>query len=386
MLELEIEAVRLVLSSLRTRYNAFAHINRLPSEILAHMFHFLRDIYKPIPKDRIGDLSLPSQVIGWVQVTHVCRQWRAVALEYPTLWSDITFTLGARWKEEFFHRSGTTPIVIELSMPVNYRFQKKNLGNFPVDLAHHMSHTRELSFTGIITDFMPAISLLCRPAPSLEKLFLHNLSTVSSHDYMPFVPLDFLGGYAPRLRDLNLHRWRMSWPSIAFQSLINLSITHNCHENVRNTSELGHLLDSLQKMPSLQKLTLKYVLSPLPANVTPHSLYGPTVTIPKLRSLRLADKTPECGLLLKHMAIPVTTECDISCIWTDRGCEFLLPWLSTRVDMSMPIRTISIKQRFKDLHIIASDQSDTNTDKRSSDNAKDVQPAPTIPGRLHFGR
>ncbi len=100
--ELEIEAVALVLSSLRTRYNNLTSVNRLPPEVYSRIFQHLRSVNSPLDRPHPGT---PCKTIGWIKVTHVCHQWRTIALENPGLWSDIPFPLGIRWADEFLRRS-----------------------------------------------------------------------------------------------------------------------------------------------------------------------------------------------------------------------------------------------------------------------------------------
>ena len=43
----------------------------------------------------IEDLMLPFQVL----VSHVCRHWREIALESPTLWTTLSFTEGSPFEK-----------------------------------------------------------------------------------------------------------------------------------------------------------------------------------------------------------------------------------------------------------------------------------------------
>ncbi|TFY50760.1 hypothetical protein EVG20_g11345, partial [Dentipellis fragilis] len=350
MLELEMEAVELVTSSLRTRYNALASVNRLSSEMLALVFHSLRQVDTPGHRlDR--EVNTPSQIIGWVQVTHVCRQWRNIALEHPSLWSYIAFTLGAQWKEVFFRRSKMAPIVIEYDLG----YRQDTMGDFAGDVAHHLSHTRELSLTGTLAEFASILPPLRGPAPLLERLEFCNVTT--DVDVMPSLPPDIFSGYAPRLRHIRLPSWHLHWPSVTFEALVYLSISqkrgHSISEGIDCTGELSQVLGVLARMPALEFLSLEHVLLPPARGATPHSVYGPMVTLSKLEHLHLTDDIRNCGLALRHINVPDTARHRIKCTGIDQGCGYLLPWLGVKVTMSQPIRVLSIREHHKGFEVSA---------------------------------
>ncbi|EIW79604.1 hypothetical protein CONPUDRAFT_166352 [Coniophora puteana RWD-64-598 SS2] len=53
----------------------------------------------------------PRCLLDWVQVTHVCQRWRAIALGCPSLWSHFVF-LSSDWAKEILSRAGTSPLTI----------------------------------------------------------------------------------------------------------------------------------------------------------------------------------------------------------------------------------------------------------------------------------
>lgn len=56
---------------------------------------------------------------AWIAVTHVCRRWRAAALNYSSLWTTInTETLGNGWVKAFMERSD--PSVINVTLRINH--------------------------------------------------------------------------------------------------------------------------------------------------------------------------------------------------------------------------------------------------------------------------
>ena len=64
-----------VAADLREMKNAAARVHRIPSEILAQVFHYF-------VCTQYNDRDL-------IAMTHVCRRWRAIALDNPDLWSYV---------------------------------------------------------------------------------------------------------------------------------------------------------------------------------------------------------------------------------------------------------------------------------------------------------
>ncbi|TFY68941.1 hypothetical protein EVG20_g3355 [Dentipellis fragilis] len=345
MLDLEMEAVELVMSSLRTRCNALVPVNRLPSEVLVHVFYLLRRIYVPLKKrdPEVAKLSVPSQIIGWVQVTHVCRQWRNVALENPTLWSDIPFILGDRWTTEFFARSQAAPIVIDHNMP-RYIPWTGDVENFATSVAQHLWRTQELGLIATPADFARVLpSLVGGPAPLLEKaVIVHSTPVAAPLDGLLVWPPDAFSRLVPRLRHLRLWFWRFSWESITYETLVHLDIKGLDVDPEPTLREgLGLLLAALDKMPHLEVLKIDDVLPPPPPDATPDSVCGPTITCPNLHTFHLSDDIRNCGLALNHIVVPATADHQISCTKSDNGCAFVLPWLHTRAKQLPPLRHLS---------------------------------------------
>ena len=76
------------LLSLRRRRNAVIPISSLPTEVIAAIF----SIFRLLEIDEPLRLDCGVQVyLAWLRVTHVCHQWREIALNNPLLWSRIDF-------------------------------------------------------------------------------------------------------------------------------------------------------------------------------------------------------------------------------------------------------------------------------------------------------
>ncbi|KAA1475995.1 hypothetical protein DENSPDRAFT_748347, partial [Dentipellis sp. KUC8613] len=106
----EMDAVVLVICSLRTRFNATAHVNRLPPEILARIFDFVQIIY-PLRARKRGKKK--GAYVGWLRVSYVCRQWRSTALNHSHLWSNVDLGMGSQWPGIFLSRARSAPILFK---------------------------------------------------------------------------------------------------------------------------------------------------------------------------------------------------------------------------------------------------------------------------------
>ncbi|KAH9936681.1 uncharacterized protein B0H18DRAFT_329334 [Fomitopsis serialis] len=75
------------ISDLRARLNTLVPISRLPVEVLSEIFLHTAAVRLYVP-GRDHDLH----PYHWLQVTRMCRHWRAVALSCTALWSRLTIT------------------------------------------------------------------------------------------------------------------------------------------------------------------------------------------------------------------------------------------------------------------------------------------------------
>ncbi|KAA1475936.1 hypothetical protein DENSPDRAFT_806456, partial [Dentipellis sp. KUC8613] len=228
-LALEIDVVAALLCSLRTRYNAAAPVNRLPPEVLTNIFGILKKVDIPPTTKPDG----PGYHIGWLRLTHVCSQWRSVALHSPCLWTDVIFSLGSNWAEESLQRSRTAPIVFEF-VPSKPWEPRRNLAkiNLGALIAQHLHRMRVLNLK---TDadsksIIPICASLRGEAPVLEEIKFSNLPSSlligntraqaqnHPHERMLSLPI------APRLRRLQLWYFHFLWSSLIFKNLLNLSL------------------------------------------------------------------------------------------------------------------------------------------------------------------
>ena len=100
----EIQAMEAAIRALKVRHNSLNFISRLPAELLSWIFELLALSEDTTPVGR------KPHCVG---VSHVCSQWRHIALECPRLWTHIQCPLYPRWAMEMLKRSKMAPITVK---------------------------------------------------------------------------------------------------------------------------------------------------------------------------------------------------------------------------------------------------------------------------------
>ena len=94
---------------LRLRRNALSPISSLPPEVVTAIFSHLC----PLSPDRNPDHHLAR-----LRISHVCHQWREIALNHAFLWSHLNFTdLSLAGATEVLARAKSVPLYLEARVP-----------------------------------------------------------------------------------------------------------------------------------------------------------------------------------------------------------------------------------------------------------------------------
>ncbi|KAI0658869.1 hypothetical protein C8Q70DRAFT_991053 [Cubamyces menziesii] len=204
-------------------------IDDLPSELLLEIFKILKDE---------GSNAQPFQA-PWVPVTWVCRRWRVIAQNHPSLWS--TLSLQQRPREEasvtaFLKNSAN--VALTLYMQPN---------TFSLLTAQPARRVRDIaiSYTPQQRHYVPGF--IKRAGLSWTSLELHQQSVFTSHRMY----LD--AAHVPNLRRLQIRGIPLR-PVGVFQGLAHLTIERPGEYSV------DALYDVLQACPNLVDLVLKYAL------------------------------------------------------------------------------------------------------------------------------
>ena len=327
-----IDATRQFLLSLLTRRNALVPISLLPPEILARVFHLL--VLEEPPAYR-------KQNLGWIRVTHVCRNWRRVALDDLSLWAKIRDTrANTKWISEILARAKDAPLDIELDAAAWPR--QKVLLMIPP----HLSHTRQLRFRNLSALRSGTIlEIYSSEAPVLEhfELKVAKSSPITLPDLGGGMPFK---GRAPRLRTFSLSGVIIPWALIPRGQLTRLKIAY-ITEIVGPLDASNQLFDLLVNCPLLEILNLEECL---PSQLT-ESLHGQIIYLPHLSRLRLYGSTTRVVTMLKMLNLPSSTTLRLNAFnksSLDSDSEgLLLPAISAHFRSPAPIEfkslTVSVK-------------------------------------------
>ena len=297
----EINAVRHLTDTLLSHRNAIAPISALPPELLARIFRFHALIDPPW-----SDL----ENLGWIGVTHVCRQWRQVALDDSSLWATITgFWPSAEWISEQLVRARNAPLVIDFKFTPSL----DRLSKFPP----RISHIRELRLRNMSQLHSRGIQEICASeAPILEHLELA-LDPVS---YFPGMFLTYgelagttlFDGRTPKLRTLSLSQISIPWSLIPRGQLTQLKIIllkEISTTDISPSVESNQLIDLLINSPELEGLVLEFCLPSMLSQVSREQ----PIHLPRLSRLSLAGSTFNVTNLLSMLRLPSSATLHLYC-------------------------------------------------------------------------
>ena len=280
---------------LRHRRNAVAPISSLPIEVIAIIFSI----------SRLFDTRLAGgkqDHLAWLRVTHVCHQWREIALNSPLFWSHINFTnITLAGATEMLARAKKVPLHLEAYITI-YNRDHARFNTFKKELQSRVNNICHLYMSADYVFLHGTLKRLASPAPTLEYLSLSTNARYLGSPSQTTIPDTLFGGTAPRLFSLKLNWCNISWKSPLLKGLRSLEILVPSSD-VRPS--LTDWLDALDRMPQLKNLVLESA-SPI-APTFPFDIKR-TVTLPFLTDLKISSSAEDCALSLSHLVLPVLTE------------------------------------------------------------------------------
>ncbi|VDB82992.1 unnamed protein product [Peniophora sp. CBMAI 1063] len=240
------------------RLNDLTLPSRLPTETLAKIFAHLVEIspltlvylaYADCPVDERKDL-------GWLYVTHVCRRWRAIAINEPTLWRQLSITLDRVW-DVFLARAKKAPLVIKYNYYTGSP-PPRDLGRCVRSMLQHRDHIQELDPGWLDTARMlELVQGLTGPLPHLRQLRLQTLCAVDTP--LLSLPTHFFAESAPNIRLLQLSGIAFPWGSGSSTiTCFHYGCLHGQNPAAfdPNRHTFAEVVSTLQNMPALKDLML----------------------------------------------------------------------------------------------------------------------------------
>ena len=247
---------------------------------------------------------MPDHHLARHSVSHVCHQWREIALNQRLLWSHVNFTtLSLAGAAEILVRAKSVPLCLEANLS-SYRWDDVRFSIFRKELQEHVHHLRHLKTSAEPAQFHSILKGLISPAPTLEYLSLASRDgrrSRTTREQLLFIPDTLFDGSTPRLSWLKLRKCNISWRSPLLKGLKYLEIS-TPSTNAR--PNLAVWLDALDEMSQLKTLTL-HSASPI-APSFPFDIVR-TVTLPSLTRLELLASPEDCSLALAHLDLPALT-------------------------------------------------------------------------------
>ncbi|KAG2132779.1 hypothetical protein DEU56DRAFT_981658 [Suillus clintonianus] len=312
----------------RMRQNSLSPISSIPPEILGDIFVHLAQqtqlLYAP---------DNPA-VLSWLNVGHICRHWREVALGTPELWS-APYLNSSQATEEMLMRSKMAPLKLRTGQRYRMDCVQKAL--------MHIERLQEVSLPFLnggvtyrcIMEFLNKLSSCS--APQLQSL---SLQEEFERTLRIAIPTSFL---APNLRNLQIKCCDLSWASSVLTGLTVLDIKRLSPECLPTLDEL---ISALRRMPALHTLELEDALPTLPLQTTslPRAPRAMNVRLPHLKRLRLVATFLEMANVLARIELPESTilevhlRCRVSSFWSANQ-----EW-----NLSLPVISRALKSCFKD--------------------------------------
>ncbi|KAI0676051.1 hypothetical protein C8Q78DRAFT_1007883 [Trametes maxima] len=347
-LEDEIAAHEQRIIDIKTRLNTMTLIARLPPELLSEIFlHVAKAafnsglgeaLYAPYRPSHYG----ASRFYAWVQVTHVCRNWRMVALNTPRLWGHIVLTRKPV-VDAILARSKKAPLLVRASI----RSSGDDKAKLLEEIMRESQRLKELNLSGparFVQEICPKIT---EPAHYLESMVLSD-SDSGTYGYGvgdTSLPVTLFQGMAPRLRNLEVRRLVFGWNNPVFSSSITRLVLIGRFDSQSLLGTFDHILSALEVMSNLKILDLDNAIPRLPADASTLPKPERAITLPKLRRLTLMANTLDCANLVNHLSLPSDIRLAlIGC--GGGGAEDLIRVVGEHTTRSTPLLAVNLSRLY----------------------------------------
>ncbi|KAF5361804.1 hypothetical protein D9756_002368 [Leucocoprinus leucothites] len=291
---------------LRETRNELAPISRLPHELLAQVFVYLRKMY-PVSFERSTDSSY------WLHITRVCRRWRTTAFDCPNLWAFISLEeslLSVRIAKEMLKRSKMAPLTVTGHL---YNHNLHLLENITKEDFHRIQVLDIYCDRPRVEDFRRSFLVhLSSPSLRLESLRLGLGRGLYSADHGDKFQVSLPGeiiSKAPCLREVDLTAIGIQWESLSL-------CTHLCSlklDDIYPRPTLFQVLDVLRAAPLLRVISLAHSLP----DQRVYSDDRSAIRLDHLQSLTLEGHLHDCALLLSRIQHPSATR--LKCHFRTKG-------------------------------------------------------------------
>ncbi|KDR83200.1 hypothetical protein GALMADRAFT_152142 [Galerina marginata CBS 339.88] len=295
------------------------------------MYKLNRDLYLEIfmMNAKLDECSVQATIFtvalqATVRSSHVCRQWRELILDSPSLWGrlinfDELLELNTKWRDEIFRRTGNASLDVRFGTSDPKLSHRHGLSHFCLSrrlssgagyviltfLEKEWWRTRYLDMT------IPSSFFSCIPGISnedaqgtLRKLWnvFENPTAQLEHFCIRPVhhrvdpPLLLFSNNAPALRDFRSHTLNFHSPAPWMRNLTRIAIKGIDPQDTYFTTK--RILDALAQTPLLESLSFIWNIRQPSLTNKPTLKY---VHLPNLRSIELGAVTQSHTELLGHI-------------------------------------------------------------------------------------
>ncbi|TFY64546.1 hypothetical protein EVG20_g5901, partial [Dentipellis fragilis] len=295
-----------VVRLLKVRRNSLLPISRLPAEILGHVFFLIAmddsNIDDPVASI-VGSRAIAAQVR--TAITHVCHQWRTIALSHSALWTNVVCITTREESAETLSRSGNLPLVLSGIIDHGPRSSRQAQAIRTGLTALARIEDLALFTTSSAMELLGLESF--GPAPQLVSLRLD-----CQNDSVVHLPSTVFGeGHLrlPRLTRLVLIDCSLSWDMPISSNLVHLELQMQGHAPASITGfadkpTQDQLYCILKAATRLKTLILVHTCPSQPPHVSFKQSQVPR--LPHLESLMLRGHPVDVACVYANLHMPAT--------------------------------------------------------------------------------
>ncbi|KAF8147702.1 hypothetical protein B0H34DRAFT_863663 [Crassisporium funariophilum] len=322
----QMATMNIIISAIRSRYNALLPVNKLPVEALATIFEMVQDYQESFPPLSSDELRGST---SWLSVTRVCHHWRKASLLFPRLWRNINLgpdvqddgALGSWFVKNSKEALLRISHVLKATTPHNYFDTTHSpLNDYFNSVKRNSNRIQALHFWSAHYIRTEIWEFLKHPLPSLRSLHLDLTSLNFDRGAQPKCLPVILGGETSNLKRLSL-RTICSWSPNVFHQLTHLYLRD---QEERWRPNIDQFLDSLVSCPLLQVLCLRSAgpLLNIPTNPPSRSIILQFLRRVEIGCVHQPEIEAPC-YILQHFNMPEDTIFIISSACLFRSADIL---------------------------------------------------------------
>ncbi|KAL0575805.1 hypothetical protein V5O48_006159 [Marasmius crinis-equi] len=254
------------------------------------------------------------------KVMHVCRLWRTIAMNTPSIWSQPDFCR-PKLALEMIKYGKSAPLDITWGFSSEDSRRQEHLDVLSEALLQ-VSRISSLVLSCTPSEFTRLVPRMVSPLPSVHSLRLE------CKDDQSFVvlPEKLLGSDAPHLIHFRAHGCGIPWGSPILGNLTTLSITRFAMPGLVAPSA-GEMAAALQAMTGLEELEM---LDFFPSHSSiAVAQNAKQVILPRLKSIKLSSSGRAIAVLLRSISFPIATKVDLDIPEPDDAQDLLAECISS---------------------------------------------------------